>query len=708
MRMTAGPRAEDDDPPLADTLGYARDLLSRRWPMLAAVTILVAIIGALLISSVPPSYTATARIRLDPSRNPLAGNAQAQRSELTPEAIETEVSAIRSLELATGIARSFGLFADPDFTATLDPAAVRSLAVPAAVLSHLSVDRAALAFVLDVRFTAADPVKAATLANAFADGYIERRTQGKLGHAARQSAWFQQRLEELGREASAAETRAAEFRAATGIIEGGSGAGLGTITDQQVAPLASNLASAESDAAAARSNLAAARIQVAHGGLDAVSEVLGSAVIADLRRQRAETLRSRREVDARYGERHPESIRVRDQLAALDSQLEAESRRVIGALQASAAATDARAASLRGALDRLEQERARSTRDSVAAAALEREAAAKRALYDRMSQLSLDSMQNARLAMAQAEVIERAEPPLQPAAPDRPILYALALFGGVIAGSVTILALDMVGGGFASVEQIQRRLGLPVLATVPAVGRGLNPLDLMLERPTVMFAESFRVALAALGRGGGGTRRDATPQVIAIASSLPAEGKSTSAIALARTLALTGTRTLLVDCDTRRASVRQMVRARAPGAGLLEVLRDKAALDDAIQPGDVAGLDHLLVARPSAAGGELLRNGRMEELLATLRARYDHVVLDLPPLVGLADGRLLAAMADATVLVIKWNSTPVAAAVSAVEWLRHDGGHPVGVLFTQVDPATRAAGGMHRYAKRYASYYPAD
>uniref|UniRef100_UPI0025F816C5 CpsD/CapB family tyrosine-protein kinase n=1 Tax=uncultured Sphingomonas sp. TaxID=158754 RepID=UPI0025F816C5 len=215
-------------------------------------------------------------------------------------------------------------------------------------------------------------------------------------------------------------------------------------------------------------------------------------------------------------------------------------------------------------------------------------------------------------------------------------------------------------------------------------------------------------ALAALGRGGGGNRRDATPQVVAIASSLPAEGKSTSAIALARTLALTGTRTLLVDCDTRRASVRQMVRARAPGAGLLEVLRDKAALDDAIQPGDVAGLDHLLVARPSAAGGELLRNGRMEELLATLRARYDHVVLDLPPMVGLADGRLLAAMADATVLVIKWNSTPVPAAVSAVEWLRHDGGHPVGVLFTQVDPATRAAGGMHRYAKRYASYYPAD
>lgn len=688
--------------------------------MLLMVAMLAAAIGAMAVARLTPSYTSTARIRLDPSRSPLAGNPQAQRTELTPEAIETEVSGIRSLELATGIARSFGLFADPEFTGSLDPAATRSLAVPASVLSHLTVDREALAFVLSVRFTSADPVKAATLANAFADGYIDRRTNGKLGTAARQSAWFQQRLEELGGEAAAAEARAAEFRAAAGILESRSGGGLGTINDQQVAPLASSLAGAESDAAAARSNLAAARIQVAHGGLDAVSEVLGSAVIADLRRQRAETLRSRGEVDARYGERHPESIRVRDQLASLDSQLEAESRRVVGALQATAAAADARAGSLRSALGRLESERARSTRDSVAAAALEREAAAKRALYDRMSQLSLDSMQNARLSMAQAEVIERAEPPLRPSAPDKPLLYALALFGGLVAGSVTILALDMISGGFASVEQVQRRLGLPVLAIVPSVARGLNPLDLMLERPTVMFAESFRVAWAALGNAGSGagsrassddgtaTNSDVAPQVLALASSLPAEGKSTSAIALARTMALSGARTLLVDCATRRASVRQMVRARTPGAGLVEVLRDKVRLDDAIQPGDVAGLDHLLVARPSTAAGDLFGNGRMEQLLAVLRGRYDHVVLDLPPLMGLADGRFLAALADATLLVVKWNSTPVPAALSAVEWLRRDGSNPIGILFTQVDPTARAAGGMHHYAKRYASYYPAD
>ncbi|MDF2495039.1 MAG: hypothetical protein K0S66_1973 [Sphingomonas sp.] len=188
--MPARTKPDDDDAPLADTLGYARDALNRRWPMLLMVAMLVAAIGAMAVARLTPSYTSTARIRLDPSRSPLAGNPQAQRTELTPEAIETEVSGIRSLELATGIARSSGLFADPEFTGSLDPAATRSLAVPASVLSHLTVDREALAFVLSVRFTSADPVKAATLANAFADGYIDRRTNGKLGTAARQSAWF--------------------------------------------------------------------------------------------------------------------------------------------------------------------------------------------------------------------------------------------------------------------------------------------------------------------------------------------------------------------------------------------------------------------------------------------------------------------------------------------------------------------------------------
>lgn len=701
--------ADEYEARLADVVSIVRDTIRRRWKIMAAIAAAVFVLGVVAISFMTPKYTSTAKVRLDPSRNPLATNNTAQRAELAPEAIETEVTAIRSLDLARSIARTYGLARDPEFTKGLEgdmgSTESRDNLLAAAVLTHLSVDREKLTYVLNVQFTSIDSLKAAKLANAFADGYIERRTGNKVGTAERQSQWFQQRLDELGKQASEAEARAADFRARAGIVESSSAnSALGTIADQQVAPVATSLAGAESDAAAARANLAAARAQVARGGLDAVSQVLGSQVIADLRRQRAEVLRGKGEVEARYGDRHPESIRVRDQLADLDRQIDAEARRIIGSLQATAAAAEARAESLRGSLNALENQRERTTRDSVNAASLEREAAAKRALYDKMSQMSLESAQAARLSIAQAEVIDRAEPQPKPTSPNKPLLYALTFLVALAAGAGTIAVMEMTSGGFRSVEEVQEQLGIAVLAVVPKVPKSQNPADLMLERPTSMFAESFRIARAAI-LGVRGTR---APKVIAVTSSLPAEGKTTSAVAFARTLATANAKTLLLECDIRRAAVRQIVRTPMPAVGLVEVLHGEASIDEAIHPGDVPNLDQVLVLSPYFSAENLFGEGRMEQLLGSLRDRYDHIVLDLPPLMGLADGRFLAVLADATAVVIKWNSTPVSAAISALNWLRSDGSNPVGVIYTQVDPSAHAVGGLYYYSKQYSDYYQAN
>ncbi|WBH16356.1 Wzz/FepE/Etk N-terminal domain-containing protein [Sphingomonas radiodurans] len=213
--------ADEYEARLADVISIVRDTIRRRWKIMAAVIAGVFIAGVVLVSLMTPLYSSTAKIRLDPSRNPLATNANATRAELTPEAIETEVTAIRSLDLARSIVRAYGLAADPEFTSKLSSeqsanvttSEAREIALAAAVLSGLSVDREKLTYVLNVRFASKDSLKAAKLANAFADGYIETRTTNKLGTAERQSEWFQQRLEELGKEAQQAEGRVADYRA---------------------------------------------------------------------------------------------------------------------------------------------------------------------------------------------------------------------------------------------------------------------------------------------------------------------------------------------------------------------------------------------------------------------------------------------------------------------------------------------------------------
>jgi capsular exopolysaccharide synthesis family protein len=704
--METRQEAQEYEARLADVVSVVRDTIRRRWLVLLAVIATILVVSFILISMMTPQYVATAQVRLDPSRNPMANNPNATRAELTPEAIETELTAMRSADLARAIVKQKGLVNAPEYAEALNKSDGKTLAnsasresiVANALLGRLSVGREKLTYVLNVSFRSTNPIEAADLANAFADGYIATRTDAKVGTAQVQSSWFQQRLDRLGAEASAAEARAGVYRARAGIVEDSNG---GTIIDQQVAPLSGSLAAAESDAAAARAGLAAARSQVSRGGLDAVSEVLRSTVVNDLRRQRAEVLRNKSEVEARYGERHPESIRVRDQLAAVDAQIQAESRRVVGSLQATSDASQARVASLRGSLSSLESQRERGVRDATVAASLEREAAAKRALYDKMSQLSLDSMQAATAAIAQAEVIDRARPPQSPASPNKPLFYALALVVALLAGGGTIAAQEMLSGGFRSVEDLEAKIGLPVLAVVPMIPKMKVPADLMIDRPTSMFAESYRIARTAVL----GARGEGRVKVIAITSSLPNEGKTTSAVAFARTLAIANDRTLLLECDVRRAAVREVVKGGAPKVGLVELLHGEAELEDVIQPGDVPNLDQILVVSPYFSAENLFGEGRMERLLDAVRSRYDYIVLDLPPLMGLADGRYLAVLADATALVVKYNSTPVSAVASAINWLRSDGGNPIGAIFSQVDPAAHSVGGLYYYSKQYSDYY---
>jgi capsular exopolysaccharide synthesis family protein len=260
----------------------------------------------------------------------------------------------------------------------------------------------------------------------------------------------------------------------------------------------------------------------------------------------------------------------------------------------------------------------------------------------------------------------------------------------------------MMTAGLRSSDDLED-LGLPLLASVPAVGKGTRPADLLIEKPTSIYSESFRIARASVL----GVRSDKPSKIIAITSALPSEGKTTTALSFARALATGKSRTLLLDCDVRRAALNgSLGLPNGVTPGIVEVLHGEATLEDAIRPGGVENLDHLLVKEPYFSSEDLFGGDQMQTILATLSQKYDKIVLDLPPLVGLADGRFLAALADATVLVIKWETTPTKAVASAVEWLRSDGANPIGAIFTMVNSSAEVMGSLY-YSKQYSSYYNA-
>ena len=371
----------------------------------------------------------------------------------------------------------------------------------------------------------------------------------------------------------------------------------------------------------------------------------------------------------------------------------------MGSLKANEAAADASVASLRGAMGRLRGEQADQTRAAVQADTIQREAASKRAAYDRMSQLALSSNDQAKSEISSAKVIEPAHVLLQPTSPNKPLFIALVVVVALAVGAAVIAVQEMMVTGLRTVEDVQTKIGVPVLAAIPRMPKGA-PADILIERPTSLYAEAFRIARASVL----GVRSDKGTKVIAITSAVPSEGKTTTALAFARTLAMNGANTLLVECDVRRAAMRHVVGTPPGDIGIVEVLHGEAPYRSAITSGDVPNLEHLLVTSPYFSSEDLFGGGAMQKLLAELRLRYDQIVLDLPPLMGLADGRFLAVAADATVMIVKWNETPSDAVASAADWLRSDGANLIGVVYSMVDTGTATMGGIY-YSKKYAGYY---
>lgn len=693
---------------LADLVVMVRDTIRRRWKTLAVITAVIVIAGAALVMMMTPQYQATARVQIDPSRNPLAKQQGSSDATLSPEAIETEVSVISSTDVARQVVKKLRLQNDAEFTKGVAEQSGTALsndereqAVANALLTKLSAERDKLTYIIAVNFSSRDPIKAARIANAFAEAYLETKVSSKAGTARSQVEWFKARLEKLGNEVRDADAKVAQYRATAGIVSGPPGSSVGgTLADERVGPLSGQVATAESEAAAALAQVAAARSQAARGGLDSVSAVRSSPVVSELRRQRAELLRSIGEIKARYGDKHPESVRVQGQLEAVDTQIKEEGERVLGSLTANAAAAQAQVDSLHRSMGGLERERAQNTRAAVLADSLERESTAKRTEYDRLSQMLLESTQASQNSIAQAEIVSRAQAPSRPHSPNKPVLFALALLVGLAAGGGTIAAQEMMVAGFRSGTEIETRLGIPLLAAIPRVGKGVNLPDMLVEKPTSLFAESLRIARASVL----GVRGDRPVCVIALTSALPGEGKTTTAVSFARTLAIGNARTLLLECDVRRAAVRQMLPGLPAGPGIVEVLHGEATLAQAIRPSGIANLDQMLVSAPLYTSEDLFGGDKMRELLAELSKHYDKIVLDLPPLVGLADGRFLAVLADATVMIVKWDETPTNAVVSSMQWLRSDGANPIGVVFTMVDTQAEAMGGLY-YSKKYSNYY---
>ncbi|WP_428334136.1 GumC family protein [Novosphingobium sp.] len=693
---------------LGDVVRAVRDVLRRRYLVLVTIALIVMLIGVNLTYLIAPRYYGTVLIQIDPSQDPLSKSRNGPQADLASEAIETRVTALQSLDLARAVITRLQLMRDPQARAEVARALAHNSALSADqqidvvanwLEKHLTIAREKMTYVISIRYSSTSPEMAARVANEFAAAYLDGMVNNTTGTASKQSVFFQNQLNQLASDAQAADAQVAAVEARTGLIAKSDT--VGSITDQQIGPLSVTMATTQSVAAQAQARAASARRSVAGGKPDTIADVRESRTVIDLKTQRMVLMQSLADMEQRYGEAYPDLIKVREQIAQIDQQLAIEGKRVIASLDSEAGAAQAQAASLHSAMESLRSRKAAEIEASVTLQSLQRDADSKHAAYDRMAAATMDTRQASQSSFAQAQIIDAARVPDAPYFPRWSAMIALSLIAGTVLGLVVIAAQEVMVSGLTSVQNIEGDLGQRLIAAIPLVKNTARPADLLVSRPTSQYAEALRNARATIL----GVKGDNPYKIIAVTSALPNEGKTTTAYAMARTMAINGARTIILDTDVRSARLNRLIAAAPPAAGLVEVLSGAATLDGAIRSTDQARLDVLGVSRPHFTSENLFGSDRFHGVLDELARRYDTIILDLPPLIGLADGRFLAALADAVVLIVKWKATPQAAVRAAISGLQSDHANLIGVVYSMVEPMAHAYGSSAYNSAAYAKYY---
>lgn len=702
-------------------------LKRRKWVILGTV-LLVTLLTIYLVERMTPLYTATTTVMIQPKQQQTLTDLEAVVSGLPAdlEAIQGEMAVIQSRGLAEKVIDRLALDRLPQFNpevaATIekpfDPIgavtgaignlmrSIGSLLGPHEGASAVSANpdqtlRTQIvnnflyglqalpqgrSRVIQVSYTTTAPDLAAQIANTVAELYILEQLEAKFDATERATRWLNERLAELRARTEASERAVEQYRAQAGLLQGETT----TLATQELSRLNAELILARSAASEAEARLRAA--EGARGATNANSlpmTVLQNPLIQNLQSQQIQLTRELADLSETFGERHPQIINKKAELAELGSRLREEVGKIVSGLRNEVTIARQREEMLRGELDQLKQAAGGRGGSVVELRSLEEDAAANRLLLNTLLTRTNETALQRDLLEADARIISPASVPQAPSAPNKTTLIALALLLSTGLGVVLALAVEHMDQGFRSTEQVGHVTGLPSLGMVPVIPRrqrrGIPPQDYFLRKPRSAMGEAMSSAVASLFLTGG----DRRPRIVMVTSALPNEGKSTVSVNMARAVGHSGMRTLLIDADLRRPSLDKLLGTKLQ-PGLVEYLQDKATFEEIVQRDPKSNVDFIGAGGHVANPLHFLAADKTRAFIQGLSKYYDFVVIDSSPVMVVSDPRLLSRYVDETVFVVRWARTRREHALHAMKQIIEAGGSIGGTLLTMVNTRRHA------------------
>lgn len=687
-------------------LQYWHTVLRWRW-LMAAIVVSCVVAGVVVTLLMAPLYTAKVQIQIDRQQKQVT-KVEGLDSQTTMQDMEfyaTQYALLRTRPLAERVASELKLYNNKAFLEahgvdgdTLDEKAGQTAAQRAALnrklvvkllLENVEISPIRTSKLVDVSYMSRSPELSAAIANKWASAFIATSMDRQFASTADARAFLEKRLETLRQRVEDSEKQVVLFGSQSGIVtldqirdSDGRTIGNRTLTGTSLEQLAVALNEATAQRIAAQAR--------ALGGGETASEAITSVALSNLRQQRAEAAAQLAKQNVQFAPEYPSVRYLTEQIRSYDVAISNEISRIAGARSREYREALAKENQLKAQVEQLKGQLDQQNRANIQYNIYQRESDTNRQLYDALLQRYKEIGVAGSVGVNNIAIVEPAVVPDKPTSPKLPLNLALALLIGIGLAAAVAFALEQIDEGIREPSQVESLLRYPLLGITPEVESG-DIISEMKDPKSHLFDAYFSIRSSLSFATNHGL-----PKSFAVVSTRPAEGKSSTSLALAQIIARTGKRVLLVDADLRSPSVHGMVGG-SNEVGFSNYLAGDNDWSHIIQDTGFKNLSMIAAGPVPPSAAELLSGDRLGQFVREGLEQFDHIVIDTPPILGMSDAPLIAKAVEGVVYVVQTGGAAVRGIRACLNRLRQVNGHVFGIILTKVGGGTKGYGYGYGY-----------
>ncbi len=733
MHANPGNLLDDDNQSEFTLVDYWRTVRRQKWGIFG-ITFSCLIIGALMVLKSVPIYQASVTIHANPVQPKATSGSQYVSTALVWLFYETQYEIIKSRAVAARVVDALGLEAHeearrarlkaesaekkglfgidvnwrdwiPEELSWLPKewqeekksvgptiGQMREMLI-SRLVGGLVVKGGEKSEIISIKYQSPEPEFAADIANAVADAYVAFGLNSRLTSARKTTSWLNNQINELKEKMEESEAALEAYQKNTGMVNTGSrqqliSAKLASLTAEQI-----RAQTAKSEAEIRYNQVR--KIKQEGGGYDSLVSVLNSSLVLNLKSKQSEMARRVSEYSERYGEKHPKMIAAKSDLQQANRALQSAINKVVDSVRKEYEVASSQDRKINAMITKQKREIGDVRGKGFALAKLEREVENNRQLYETFLGRFKEEDVAGDYDISNVRIIDRAIVPMAPIKPNKPRMIIISVVIGLMLGIVFAVLRERLDNTFKTLEDLENKLGLPVLGMTPLLKKLKQ--DESAERYVSAAPRSpFTESINHIRTGVLFSNIDKPPKVILVTSATASEGKTTLSTNLALAFSNLG-RTLLIECDLRKPRFGSIFPSEHKH-GLTNLVSGQGTLADCAYK-NTENTELFVIGAGTLPPNplEFLSSQSFAKLLEALRSRFEHIIIDAPPVLPVSDAIIVSRMVDGVILAVRSESTTHQMAADALRRLRAAHIQPLGAVLTKGDAARMAHYGSHYY-----------